>query len=134
MIGVKDLPPYMSKVFEINRDARMAFDDGRYSDYIMLRYKGAEIFYKSFHQELFDKEIKDDEQPNLTEIIKEIKHSFRMNSGILKDLNNWRLIRNKIVHEHMKVNRKKAEEATQFFNNLYKLFKIYIMKTKESAK
>ena len=48
-IGVKNLPPYMSKVLEINRDAQKAFADTRFSDYIMLRYKGAEIFYKSFY-------------------------------------------------------------------------------------
>lgn len=131
-IGAKNLPTYMSKVFEINRDAQKAFDDGRYSDYIMLRYKGAEIFYNSFYKELFNKEIKDDEMPYLTEIIKEIDHNFKINSGILKELNDWRIIRNKIVHEHLKVDRKKAEEAKQFFNNLYKLFENYIREMRKT--
>jgi len=131
-IGIKNLPPYMSKVFEINRDAQKAFDDGRYSDYIMLRYKGAEIFYKSFYQELFNKQIKDDEKPYLTEVIKEIEHNLNINSGILIELNDWRIIRNDIVHEHLKVNKKKAEEAKQFFNKLYKLFEMYIKEMKKS--
>ena len=43
-IGLENLPPYMAKILEINRDAQKAFIEGRYSDYIELKYKGTEIF------------------------------------------------------------------------------------------
>ncbi len=129
-VGVKNLPSYMTKVYEINRDARKAFNDGRFSDYVMLRYKGIEVFYRSFYQEIFYKQTQDDNQPNLTEIIKEIEKKLKIHSGNLKKLNEWRLIRNKIVHEHLKIDRKKAESAKQFFNQLYKLFETYIKELK----
>ncbi|MFX1366943.1 MAG: hypothetical protein ACFFCE_19865 [Promethearchaeota archaeon] len=125
-IGTQNLPPFMANIYEINRDAQRAFDDRRYSDYIMLKYKGAEIFYKSFYQEILNKEIKVNDQINLSEIIKEIEDNLNIYSGILGELNEWRIIRNQIVHEHFKVDRKKAEEAKPFFNKLYKLFETYI--------
>ena len=131
-VGVKNLPPYMTKVYEINRDAENAFNDGRFSDSIMLRYKGVEIFYRSFYQEIFNKQIKNDDQLNLTEIIKKIEKKLKIHSGILKKLNEWRLVRNKIVHEHLKVDRNKAESAKQFFNQLYKLFETFIKELKNS--
>lgn len=85
-IGVKNLPPYMTKIYEINRDAEKAFGDGRYSDSIMLRYKGAEIFYRSFYQEIFDKKIKDMDQPNLIDTIKKIEKKLKIRSGKLNEL------------------------------------------------
>lgn len=120
----------MSRIYEIKRDAGKAFEDGRYSDYIMLRYKGAEIFYKSFYKEIFDKEITED----LSKIIREIEKNLKINSGILKELSEWRMVRNKIVHEHLKVDRNKAEGAKQFFNRLDKLFETYIRESGQSQK
>jgi len=133
-VGVKNLPSYMTKIYDINREAEKALNDGRYSDSIMLRYKGTEIFYRSFYQEIFDKQIKDDDHPNLTEIIKKIENNLNIRSGILKELNEWRVVRNKIVHEHLKVDRKKAEGAKQFFNQLYRLFETYIKEMKNPGK
>lgn len=133
-IGVKNLPPYMTKIYEINRDAEKAFGDGRYSDSIMLRYKGAEIFYRSFYKEIFDKKIKDMDQPNLIDTIKKIEKKLNVRSGKLKELNEWRKVRNKIVHQHLKVDRKKAEDAKQFFNQLYEIFETFIKEMKNPQK
>ena len=121
-VKMKNLPSYMNKIFEINRDAQKAFEEKRFSDYIMLKYKGIEIFYKSLYQELFNKEQKDND---LIDILKEIENSLEINSGILKELLDWRTIRNKIVHEHFKADKKLAEESKEFFKKLYKLFKTY---------
>ncbi len=131
-IGTQNLPPFMATIYEVNRDAQRAFDDGRYSDFIMLKYKGAEIFYRSFYQDILNKEIKFDDQINLSEIIKEIEENLNIFSGILGELNEWRIIRNQIVHEHLKVDRIKAEEAKPFFNKLYKLFETYFKEIKKS--
>ncbi|MHA1756657.1 MAG: hypothetical protein ACTSVV_07805 [Promethearchaeota archaeon] len=126
IIRFENLPPYMEKIFEINRDAQRAFIDGRYSDYITLRYKGAEIFYKSLYKELF--QVKDDEikDKKLHEMILEVEKQLNMNSGILEELNEWRKIRNNIIHDHLKVSKSKALEAEKFFNKLYRLFNKYL--------
>ena len=127
-LQLENLPPFMTTIYEINQDAHKAFKEGRYSDYIELKYRGAEIFYKSFYKEILKKEIKDEDY--LSDIIREIEQKLNMNSGILKKLNKWRLIRNQIVHEHLKVDKKKAEGAMHFFNKLYQLFKEYVKKVK----
>lgn len=125
-IGFENLPPYMAKILEINRDAQRAFNERRYSDYIMHKYKGAEIFYKEFYQEIFKKDLNAEDKINLSEIIIQIEKKLNMNSGILDKLNYWRGVRNQIVHEHLKVDRKKAEKAKRFFDKLYKSFKKYL--------
>ena len=123
-LDVKKLPPFMATIYDINRDAHKAFKQGRYSDYIEFKYRGAEIFYKSLYKEIFNKEIKEGDY--LSDIIREIEQKLNMNSGILRKLNKWRRVRNRIVHEHLKVNKRKADEAMHFFNKLYQLFKVYI--------
>jgi hypothetical protein len=127
-LELEKLPPFMATIYDINRDAHKAFKQGRYSDYIELKYRGAEIFYKSLYREIFNKEIK--EEDNLNDIIKEIEQKLNMNSGILRKLNKWRKVRNQIVHEHLKVNKRKADGAMHFFNKLYQLFKVYIKEVK----
>jgi len=121
-IGVKKLPPYMTKIYEINREAEKAFQDSRYSDSIMLRYKGTEIFFRSFYQEIFDIKKEEVEKLYLSQIIKKIEKKLEIRSEKLKGLNEWRIVRNNIVHKHLKVDRKLAEDAKQFFNQLYEIF------------
>ena len=131
-VGVKNLPPYMTKIYEINREAEKAFQDSRYSDSIMLRYKGTEIFFKSFYQEIFDMKIKEVEQLYLSQIIKKIEKKLEIRSGKLKELDEWRIIRNKIVHKHLKVDRKTAEDAKLFFNQLYEIFEAKLKELKKT--
>ncbi len=133
-INLKALPSYMTKIFEINRNAQKAFGEKRYSDYVMLKYKVAEIFYKSLYQELFNKVLTAEDQLHLCDIIKEIEHNFKIDSGISGELNDWKKIRNKIVHEDLTVNKTTAVQSRIFFDKLYKLFKTYIKELKISQK
>lgn len=130
-IGVKNLPPYMTKIYEINREAEKAFQDGRYSDSIMLRYRGTEIFFRSFYNEIFDVKIKEEEKLYLSQIIKKIEKRLEIRSGKLKELNEWRMVRNNIVHKHLKVDRKRAENAKLFFNQLYDTFEAKLKEMKK---
>ena len=116
-INLKALPSYMTKIFEINRNAQKAFGEKRYSDYVMLKYKVAEIFYKSLYQELFNKVLTAEDQLHLCDIIKEIEHNFNIDSGISEELNDWRKIRNKIAHEDFKVSKTTAVQSGHFLTN-----------------
>ena len=50
--------------------------------------------------------------------VKEIEKQLKVKFRILKELNMWRITRNMIVHEHIKVEKEQAEQAKLFFNEL----------------
>ncbi|MBD3341501.1 MAG: hypothetical protein GF353_20525 [Candidatus Lokiarchaeota archaeon] len=125
-VGLKDLPPFMVKIFEINRDAERAFKEGRFSDFVELKYRGTEIFYRNFYEHVFDKELENNSKMNLSDIVREVEGALGVNSGVLKKLNRWRLVRNEIVHDHLKLSRQEALKAKRFFEKLYRLFEKYV--------
>ena len=68
----------------------------------MLKYLSIEILAKALYIKILHKEI---------------------SKEILEELNEWRLIRNKIVHEHFKIGEKVAAKAKVFFSDSVKLLK-----------
>ena len=89
----------------------------------MLKYLSIEILAKALYIKILHKEISKENDLNLSEIIKAIQRELNINFGILEELNEWRLIRNKIVHEHFKIGEKVAAKAKVFFSDSVKLLK-----------
>ena len=53
---------------------------------------------------------------NLSEVIEAIEQNLGVNFVIVEELNEWRIIRNKIVHEHLKIDEKQASKANIFLD------------------
>lgn len=110
--GFKDM---LDKVTEIEADADKMYNNSQYEQLIQLRYLAAEKLSEILYIKLFDKKISIDNNLNLSDIIKNIEDKLDIKLHVLDGLNKWRIKRNEIVHEHLKVEQSTADLANQFF-------------------
>ncbi|GAG75990.1 unnamed protein product [marine sediment metagenome] len=73
----------------------------------------AEILY----YKVFDKEITQENDLNLSQIISGIEGKINKKFKFNKELNKWRLKRNDIAYENLKINKEIADQAKIFFDN-----------------
>jgi len=106
----------LDKLKEISRDANDHYKNERYGEFLRLKYLSIEILAKAVYFKLFNKEICKENNLNLTEIIEAIEQKVGVNFVIVRELNEWRIIRNKIVHEHLKIDEKQAAKANVFLD------------------
>jgi len=106
----------LDKLKVIGQDAKDHYKNKRYGEFIRLKYLSIEILAKAVYFKLFNKEICKENDLNLSEIIEAIEQKLGVNFVIVEELNEWRIIRNKIVHEHLKIDEKQAVKANVFFD------------------
>lgn len=112
--GFKD---YLDKIKEIDNDAEKAYNESLREDYIRLKYLSSEKRGEVLYYKIFDKEISQDNDLNLTQIISAIEDRINTKLGFNDELNKWRLKRNDIVHEHLKIDKNTVGDAKGFFEN-----------------
>jgi len=109
------LEPYLEKAQEIYNDAEKAMEEERYEEFIRLIYLYAEKYAKSVYISLFNSEPVEKNERYLTEMIKKIQDHLQHDFGIIDKIHRWRLVRNEIAHNHIKIDRKTALNAQKFF-------------------
>ncbi len=112
--GFKD---YLDKIKEIDSDAKKAYREGRREDYVRLKYLSSEKRGEVLYYKIFDREISQKNELNLTQIISAIEEKLNVKLSFNDALNNWRIKRNDIVHEHLKIDKNTVEEAMNFFKD-----------------
>lgn len=110
--GYKEM---LDKVAEIEVDAEKMYQNRQYEQLIQLRYLAAEKLSEIVYFKLFNKKISIDDNLNLSEIIRNIEEKLNTKLNSLDELNKWRIKRNEIVHEHIKVEQGTVDIANQFF-------------------
>ncbi|MBD3338660.1 MAG: hypothetical protein GF353_06115 [Candidatus Lokiarchaeota archaeon] len=69
------------------------------------------LYFKIFNENLaINSEI------SIQDLIEKIESKLNKKLNIIDEIHEWRKIRNKIVHEHFKVDKELAEKALGFFN------------------
>ncbi|MEE9377294.1 MAG: hypothetical protein V3V33_04580 [Candidatus Lokiarchaeia archaeon] len=110
--GFKDM---LDKVGEIEADAEEMYNNKQYEQVLQLRYLAVEKLSKIVYFKLFDKKITKENNLNLSVIIESIENRLKTKLGMVDELNKWRLKRNEIVHDHIKLEQGTADLANQFF-------------------
>ena len=111
--------PYLKKVKEIKNDADSAYNKKSFSEFVRLEYLMAEKLGETIYYKLFNKPVDNQEEVNLTEIIAGIENKIARELNLIDELNFWRLKRNDIVHEHLKIEEFLADKSKKFFIRLY---------------
>ena len=107
------------KLIEIVKDADKEFKSNRFEEFIVLKFLSIEKIADITHLKVFKWERVEDEDLKVDEIIDRIGKKLGVKFTDSEELKYWRRIRNKIVHEHLKIERDKAEKGKEFFDELY---------------
>jgi len=113
------------KLNEIEKDADNAFKSNRFEEFIRLKFLSAEKMADITHLKVFKWERGETEDLKVDEIIDRIEKKLEVKFTDYEELKYWRRIRNKIIHEHLKIERDKAEKSKEFFDELYNNLKKY---------
>ncbi len=111
--------PYLKKVKEIKNDADSAYNKQSFSEFIRLEYLMAEKLGELVYYKLNNKPVDNQEEVNLTEIVAGIEKKIGRELNLIDELNFWRLKRNDIVHEHLKMDKDIADKSKRFFTRHY---------------
>ena len=108
-----------NKIKEILNDSNKAFDSMSYEEFFRLKYLSVEKMAEIAYMKRFKKELNKDNELKLDEIIIELNKGMESKLVDLKELRNWRKLRNKIIHEHFKLDKDKAMRGKEFLEELY---------------
>jgi len=111
--------PYLKKVKEIKNDADSAYNKQSFSEFIRLEYLMAEKLGELVYYKINNKPVDNQEEVNLTEIVAGIEKKIGRELNLIDELNFWRLKRNDIVHEHLKIDKDIADKSKRFFIRHY---------------
>lgn len=111
--GFKDM---LDKVVEIETDGEKMYLINQYEQVIQKRYLAVERLLKIIYFKVFNKKISKENDLNLSEIIEGIENKLNIKLNILDELNKWRIKRNEIVHDNLKIEQGMADLANQFFS------------------
>ncbi|MBA7644754.1 hypothetical protein ES703_52500 [subsurface metagenome] len=107
------------KINEILKDAKEAFDSMRYEEFIRLKYLSAEKLVELAYMKVFKKDFKEENNLNFDDIIRSIEEKTNKKVVDFEELRYWRRLRNKIIHEHYKIEKNKAEKCNEFIDEFY---------------
>ncbi len=120
----------LNKINEINEDLNSAYESNRFEEFIRLKFLSIEKMADLLYLKLFEKELTKENDLQLEDIFKKIEEKLNEKFVDYEELKNWRVIRNKIAHEHYKINKDKVERSKKFFDGLFdksmKHFKSFI--------
>ncbi len=107
------------KIIKIVKDADNAFKSNQFEEFIRLKFLSIEKIADITHLKVFKQEKREGEDLKVDNIINEIERELNLELTDHEELKYWRRIRNKIIHEHLKIEKDKAEKGEEFFDELY---------------
>ncbi len=105
---------YLIKVEEIHQDAERDYQQKRFGDYIRLAYLETEKIAEALYCVPYHS--KDTHGHSFSDIINGLGHELGVQLVDVKALMQWREVRNRFVHENLKVPPQKAQKAKAFFD------------------
>lgn len=116
----KSLPVYIqneqNKIKEIKKDARRALDSNFLEEYIRLSYLVIEKLAELTYIRILKIPLNESNDLKIEEIIQKIEEKTKEKIVNYDELHKWRILRNRIVHNHIKIDENTLSEATAFFN------------------
>lgn len=109
----------LNKINEIIKDSNSIYDSNRFEEFIRLKFLSIEKMADLLYLKLFEKELTKENDLQLEDIFKKIEEKLNKTFVDYEELKNWRVIRNKIAHEHYKINKDKVERGKKFFDDLF---------------
>ena len=113
------------KLSEIVKDADKAFKSNQFEEFIRLKFLSIEKMAELTHLKVFKWERWKEKDLKVDDIIDRIEEKLHIKFTDYEELKYWRRIRNKIIHEHLKIEKDKAEKGKEFFDELYNNLKKY---------
>ena len=110
--------PLLEKINEIDEDAQLAYESERYKEYIRLKYLSLEKRIELLYYKVFNNFIPIRAKMKIFDNINEIETRLNVKFGMKNELKRWKKIRNLIVHDYNKVQKKQAQLSKLFFNKL----------------
>ena len=111
--------PFEKKINTIKKDCQQAFASSRWEEFIRLKYllieKLTELIFLKMNDLTY---IKNQNELQINEILEEIEKKSSNQFINYDELNKWRIMRNNIVHEHLKIDSNTANEGKNFMNTL----------------
>ena len=102
------------------KDANKAFDSGGYEEFIRLYFLAIEKLTNAFYLKIFKKDLKSVNDKIIDDMIEEIGNKINLRLVDINELKYWRRIRNKVIHDNLKIDKDKAEKGKEFFDEFYK--------------
>ena len=113
------------KINKIVKDADNAFKSNQFEEFIRLKFLSVEKIADLTHLKVFKREKREGEDLKVDSIINGIERELNLELTDHEELKYWRRIRNKIIHDNLKIEKDKAEKGKEFFDELYKNLKKY---------
>ncbi len=113
------------KINQIVTDADNAFKSNQFEEFIRLKFLSIEKIADITHLKVFKREKLEGEDLKVDNIINEIERELKLELTDHEELKYWRRIRNNIIHDHLKIEKDKAEKGKEFFDELYNNLKKY---------
>ncbi len=116
----KSLPDFVqkeqNKIKAIKKDAQRALDSQFLEEYIRLNYLHVEKLSKLTYVQLYKVPLDATNDLNVEEIFHKIEEKTGKDMIDYGKLHEWRTLRNKIAHDHVKIDEATIVEAKSFFN------------------
>jgi len=118
----KTLPDFIQnlkeKINEIRNDSKKALDSNSSEEYVRLNYLLLEKMSELSYFELYKIPLDEINNLNTTEILQKIEEKSQKKFIDYDELHKWRIIRNKIVHDHYKIDESTLNDAKRYFNQV----------------
>ena len=102
------------------KDAKNAFDSESFEEFIRLYFLAIEKLTDAFHLKIFKMDLKSENGKIIDDMIEDIGNKIEIRLVDINELKYWRRIRNKVIHDNLKIDKDKAEKGKEFFDELYK--------------
>jgi len=116
----KSLPVFIqneqNKIKDIKKDAKRALDSNFPEEYIRLSYLLVEKLSELTYIRILKIPLNESNDLKIEDIIQKIEEKTKEKIVNYEELHKWRILRNKIVHDHIKIDENTLSEATAFFN------------------
>ena len=113
------------KINKIVKDADNAFKSNQFEEFIRLKFLSVEKIADLTHLKVFKREKREGEDLKVDSIINGIERELNLELTDHEELKYWRRIRNKIIHDNLKIEKDKAEKGKEFFDELFNNLKKY---------
>ena len=104
------------------KDANNAFDSGNFEEFIRLYFLAIEKLTEAFYLKIFRKDLKSTNDKIIDDMIEDIENNIEISLVDINELKYWRRIRNKVIHQNLKIDKDRAEKGKEFFDEFYNKF------------
>lgn len=126
----KNLPRLLEikikKIDEVVNDAEKAYKSNRFEEFIRLKFLSLELITDALYFKTFRKGVEPNDDLKVDDIINKIESQINKSLVDHEELKYWRRIRNKIVHDHAKIEKDRVEKGKEFFEEFFKNLNKYL--------